>query len=180
VLQALGRYGEALAVYQAVEPVYSEALGAHHNFVLFARRLHAIYLANLERWNEALKAIESVYAIEQETLGLSHMQTVSTRSAQIGIEIAVKRNGDQADELREIIGTLSPVTGPGNSWTLFARYRLSRLLFQRGRMDEAQAEIVDTIAQFDQMTDPGHCLLRSATGLLDAIEGRPTSEKLTV
>jgi hypothetical protein len=64
--------------------------------------------------------------------------------------------------------------------TLFARYRLSRLLLQSGHADEARAEILDTIAQFDLMTDPTHGLLRSAKALLSAIEGHPTSDTLIV
>ena len=157
-----------------------EILGADHDWVLNARRYPAICLANLQRWDEALQEIESLYAILEKTLGLSGIQAVSTRSAKIGIEIAARRNVDRADELREIIGTLTAATGPSTKRTLVARYRFSRLLFQRGRIEEAQAEIVDTIAQFDQMTDPGDCLLRSAKGLLDAIEERPTSATLIV
>ena len=148
--------------------------------MLIVRRYHAICLANLERWDEALKEIESIYAIQEETLGLSDIQTVSTRSARIGIEIAAKRNVDHADELREIIDTLTAATGPSHERVLFAHYRLSRLLFQSGHVDEARAEIVDMIAQFDPITDPGHSLLRSAKALLDAIEGRSISETLIV
>jgi hypothetical protein len=49
---------------------------------------------------------------------------------------------------------------------------------RRSRLE--QAEIVDTIGHFDQMTDPGHSLLRSAKGSLESIEGRPTSAALTM
>jgi tetratricopeptide (TPR) repeat protein len=173
VLQDLGRYGEALAEYETTEPIYSETLGARHDDVLVGRRYHAICLANLERWDEALREIESVYAIEQERFA-------ETRSVQIGIEIAAECNVDHADELRKIIDALTATRGASHQSTLRARYRLTRLLFQRRRVDEARAEIVDTIGHFDQMTDPGHSLLRSAEGLLEAIEGCPTSAALTV
>jgi hypothetical protein len=64
--------------------------------------------------------------------------------------------------------------------TLFARYRLSRFMFQSGHANQARAEIIDTIAHFDQMTDPNHTLLRSANALLEAIEGHSISETLIV
>ena len=63
---------------------------------------------------------------------------------------------------------------------LFARYRLSRFLLQSGHADQARAEIIDTIADFDPKTDPSHTLLRSAKALHDAIEGHSISETLIV
>ena len=98
----------------------------------------------------------------------------------IGIEIAAKRNVDVEGELREVIAILSTARGTSANATLIARYRLSRILFQRGHAAEARAEIVDTIAHFDPATDPVHAPLRSAKALLDMIEGRPNTEKLIV
>jgi eukaryotic-like serine/threonine-protein kinase len=159
----------------------AEERGAHHPETLSTRHLHAFCLGNLERWEEALKEIKSVYAMRHEAFGLSDVQTVSTRSAQIGIEIAAHRNVvDHIQELRGIIDTLTAARGPNHQNTLIARYRLSRHLFQHGQVYEARAEIVDTIGHFDRMTDPSHLLLSSAIRLLDATEGHPISEKLTV
>jgi hypothetical protein len=63
---------------------------------------------------------------------------------------------------------------------LFARYRLSRPLFQQGRSGQARLEITNTITYFDPGADPRHILLRAAKTLLELIDVHPTSETLIV
>jgi tetratricopeptide (TPR) repeat protein len=179
VLSDCGRYGEALTQIDDFAPVQAEVSGARHPDTRATRYLHAICLANLGRWDEALSELEPLYETRAETLGASHIATVLTRSTCMGIEIAAMCDVDPS-ELREVIRILTAATGPRSRWSLLARYRLSRLLLQRGDAEQARTEIVDTIAQFDPMTDPGHSLLRSATALLDAIEGHPTKSALIV
>jgi hypothetical protein len=94
------------------------------------------------------------------------------------IEIAANGNLGLGGEMREIVGILTTTTGTSFTGTLFARYRLSRLLFQDRRFEEARAEIEHTITDFDPLTDPCHCLLRSCKVLLNAVEGHPINENL--
>jgi hypothetical protein len=180
VLIDLRRYADALLEIDDFAPVKAEVKGVDHPHTLATRYLRAVCLANLARWDEAVSEIESLYPIQVETLGASHIETVLTRSARIGIDIAARRDADLTSKLREVISVLTVATGPKSKGTLFARYRLSRLLLQRGHADQARAEIVDTIAHFDPITDPGDSLLRSARALLDAIDGHPTTEALIV
>ena len=137
-------------------------------------------LGQTGRWDEALQEIDAILPIQTETLGPSHLQTILSRSARIGIEIAARRNVDRIDELRTIVAALIVIAGPHSERTLLARYRLARLVLQQGRAAEARAEIADQIAQFDPMTDPGHRLLRSVKALRDMIDEHPTEETLIV
>jgi tetratricopeptide (TPR) repeat protein len=180
VLGDLGRFQDALLEIDEFGPVQVEVSGARHPHTLRTRLLHAVCLANLACWDEALSEVGSQYPIQVETLGAAHVETVLTNSARMGIEIAANRDVRPASELRETIRILTMAAGATWMGTLFARYRLSRLLLQGGDAEQARAEILDTIAHFDPMTDPGHSLLRSAKALLSAIEGHPASDTLIV
>jgi hypothetical protein len=108
-LSGCGRYGEALAEINDFAPVQAEVSAARHPHTLATRYLHAVCLANLARWDEALSELESLslYVIQAETLGTSHIATVLTRSARMGIEIAAMCDVDPSSELREVVRILT-------------------------------------------------------------------------
>ena len=173
VLRSLGRYGEALTEIDAFAPVEAEVRGERHPGTLTTRYLRASVLQPLGRYGEALAEIDAFAPVEAEVKGERHPGTLGTRSWRIGVEIAARHNGDWISELQGIIRDLTRTTSATSRATLAARYRLARLLHQRGRSDEARAEAVDLIASFDRATAPTHVLLCSARVLLDMIEGRP-------
>ena len=131
----------------------------------------------LSRLNGAV-APKANLPIQAEVSGDRHPATLTTRSLRLGVEIAKSANVQYETELREIISALLTAYSPSARQTLSARYRLSRLLFQRGDATEARTMIIETISHFDQHTDPSHRLLRSAKALLDMIDGRVTEQKL--
>jgi hypothetical protein len=92
------------------------------------------------------------------------------------MDIAARKNVDSEPELRSIIKLLAG--SPSKITTLRTRYRLARLLFQSGRIQEAREEISDVIAHFDVATAPNHVVLRAAKTLQKMIDGEPTDDAL--
>jgi hypothetical protein len=184
VLSELGRQGDTLAEMDVVKAEYVEALGATHPFVLVARHLRAECLARLERWDDALEEINDIEQLEIDRLAPQRWISLVIRSLRIGIEIATHRNGDHEDELRDIANAMTAATSQSSQRTLWTRYRLGRLLFQRGRTKRSRAavrkEIIDVIAHFDLLTSTSHTLLRSTNVLLALIDGHSVDENLEV
>jgi tetratricopeptide (TPR) repeat protein len=179
VLLESGRYNDALAEIDAFIRTQAEVLGAHHPITLCTARFRARCLANLGHWDEALGEIETLSRLEES--GAPETEKALTRLAKVEIEIAARWDVAHHDsELREIIRLLTLARGSSFTRTLAARYWLSQHLLQSGHTREARTEITNTINQFDQMTDPGHRLLRSAKALLDVIEGHSINETLVV
>ena len=180
VLSDLGRHGEALAEIDALALVMAEVNGGRHPYTLATHYLRAVVLSDLGRYGEALAEIDAFAPVHAEVIGECHPHALATRSLRIGIEIAEKRNVDRVAELRDIIASLDAVTGATSRLTLWARYRLARLLFQQGHLAEARTEVTAAIQSFDPATDPGDILLRSTRALLDMIDGKPTEAGLIV
>jgi hypothetical protein len=180
VLGNLGRHGEALAEIDAFAPIEVEVRGDRHPDTLVTRSLRAQVLSNLGRHGEALAEIDAFAPVQVEVRGDRHRDTLATVSLRIGIEIADMRNIDRVAELRRTIHELDAAVGKNAATTLFARYRLARLLLQQGHTGEARAEITDVISCFDPATDPGHILLRSAKALLAIADGGSARVELTV
>ena len=180
VLSSLGRYGDALAELDAFAPIEAEVKGERHPDTLSTRSLRAKVLSNLGRYGDALAELDAFAPIYAEVQGARHPHTLITRSLRIGIEIAAKRNIDRVVELNELISELGRATGKASERTLFARYRLARLLLQQGHTEVACAEVTRVIEDFDRATAHEHVLLRSAKVLLDMTEGRPAASTLVV
>jgi tetratricopeptide (TPR) repeat protein len=176
VLQDLGRYDEALEEIDAFTPIQVEVIGTRHPNVLTTRYLRASVLQNLGRYDEVLKEIDAFAPIEVEVKGARHPDVLATRSLRIGMDIAARKNVDSEPELRSIIKLLAG--SPSKITTLRTRYRLARLLFQSGRIQEAREEISDVIAHFDVATAPNHVVLRAAKTLQKMIDGEPTDDAL--
>ena len=174
----LGRYDDALKQIDDFAPIQAEVLGSRHPDAFATRFLRAQALSNLGRYDDALKEIDDFAPTQGEVLGSRHPYVLVTRSLRIGIAIATNFNHDFEGELRSIIGTLASVTNA--VWALRSRYRLSRLLFNAGRLDEARSEVLATMASFDTSTAPTHELLRACRTLLAMIDGTPTKNKLIV
>ena len=176
----VGHSDQALVRIDHVLTQAREFLASRDTAILDAQTYRAQVLDRLGRYAEALAEIDAFAPIHVEMLGERHPDTLTMRSLRIGIEIAGQQNIDREAELRQIIRDLAKATGTTARNTLSARYRLARLLFQQGQSAAAHAEIVGVVASFDQATDPGHDLLRSATLLRDMIEGHPVTGTLIV
>jgi hypothetical protein len=181
VISHLGRYADALAEIDAFMSEYVEALGSRHPFGLTAKSIRAECLANLGRWDDAISEMSAIDGSQEETSGLPpDLRTLILKSLRTGIEIASNRNVNCEAELGKTIRAIAIIAGKDAMETLWARYRLGRLLLESGRAKKAKAEIADVIARFDPLLDPGHILVRGTKALLGLTEGQPFDGKLPV
>jgi tetratricopeptide (TPR) repeat protein len=176
----LGRYGEALTEIETFAPIEAEVRGDRHPDTLTTRALRALALSNLGRYGEALTELEILLPIWSDVMGDRHPSSIALRSFQIGVEIAAKRNIDHSGELRKIIHALIDLAGPRVERTLYARYRLARLLQRQGETDAARIEATQVIADFDPATASTHVLRRSVECLLSMIDGGPEDSALVI
>jgi tetratricopeptide (TPR) repeat protein len=177
-LIGLGRYEEGLAEIDSFAATQIQELGSSHTSVLATRELRAVALTGLGRHDEAKLEVEDSMPSLLGRPGPHHPYELIIRSARIGVDIESGLDVDHTSDLRIIIEGLTTEIGATAQETLLAHYRLARMLFSSGQIDDARVEIMDTINQFNQKTSLNHEVLRSARALLDIIDGKPTDVSL--
>jgi tetratricopeptide (TPR) repeat protein len=140
-LQALGRYGEALAEIDAFAPIQAEVQGVRHPDTLTTRYLRASVLQSLGRCGEALAEIDALAPIQTEVRGAQHPDTLTTRYLRASVLRVLGRYGEALAEIDAFAPVSAEVQGARHPATLTTRYLRASVLLDLGRYGEALAEI---------------------------------------
>ncbi|MEX0879789.1 MAG: serine/threonine-protein kinase [Thermoanaerobaculia bacterium] len=122
-------YGEALALFRAIDPKHFEVGKCLNGFALIASRRG--------KYAEAEKTMEEVEALFREVLGEKHSFTWQIRGNRAS-QIKLQGRLEEAENLeREVAAKIGELNGKGSSEAVDARSRLGETLRRRGRADEA-------------------------------------------
>ena len=143
---SVGRFGEAIELFEQVLDERERLLGADHPDTLNTRSNLASVYDSVGRFGEAIELFEQVLDDQERVLGPDHPNTLTVRN---NLALAYKSVGrfDEAIELfKRVLADQERVLGPDHPYTLTARNNLAVAYRSVGRFDEA-------IELFEQVLD---------------------------
>ena len=143
---SVGRFGEAIELFEQVLAEQERVLGPDHPDTLSVRNNLAVAYDSVGRFGEAIELFEQVLDDQERVLGPDHPNTLTVRN---NLALAYKSVGrfDEAIELfKRVLADQERVLGPDHPYTLTARNNLAVAYRSVGRFDEA-------IELFEQVLD---------------------------
>jgi len=137
VLGSLGKYREAVEVFERAVEIHSRIFGADHAFTLHCLEGLGLSYINLGRPNEATALFEDAFDLSKPALGLEHPRTLSYM-APVAWGLVNNREFEKAVKLsRQLLEVNQRVLGPEHIRTLQGMEVLAASLDSIGRGKEA-------------------------------------------
>ena len=163
---ALGRFGEAVALYEEILRLRVRVLGSEHPDTLESGNNLALGFRDLGRYEEAFELDEETLRIRERVLGSEHPDTLESRS---NLALSYRALGRYEEAVRldeETLGLRGRVLGSEHPDTLRSRSNLASGYGALGRNEEAVTLIEDTLLIMDRVLGPEHPdALRSRSNL---------------
>ena len=135
----LGRYKEALEIYQTVYERSRKALGPEHPHTVITQSKIAGALRNLGRYEEALTIYQEVYKKEKKIPGPEHPFTLITLSDMATVLRDLDRYEEALAIYRSVYEKEKKVLGAEDLHTLETQSKMAAALGKLGRHEEAIA-----------------------------------------
>ena len=137
--RSVGRFGEAIELFERVLADQERVLGPDHPDTLATRNNLAHACRSVGRFGEAIDAWEELLPDCQRVLGADHPVTLTTRNNLAGAYDSVGRLADAIDAWEELLPDCQRVLGPDHPDTLGVRDNLAGAYDSVGRL----AEVID-------------------------------------
>ncbi len=156
LLRTQGKTDRALAHYDQVVALWTEALGAAHPNVAIARSSRASGLSRAGRNEEAVAEYRAALDELEGSLGPEH-PTVSAALVNLGITLKNLGRWEEAEAvMRRSVAIDAELFGPEHLKTADRREALGRLLTRRGQGAAALVEHEVASKAYSEHLDPGH------------------------
>ncbi len=173
VLQAQGKYEEALKSYEEVYEIIKRVLGPEHPNTLATRNNMARVLFKQGKYEEALQAHHEVYEVEKHVFGPEHPNTLTTRN-NMALVLDKQRKYKEALEIhQEVYEIQRRVLGSEHPDTLTTRYNMAGVLYNQGKFEEALQAYQEVYNMSKSVLGPDHPITKTvyrAFELVQALE----------
>ena len=143
---SVGRFAEAIELFEQVLDEHKRLLGADHPYTLTTRNNLAGAYLSVGRFSEAIDAWEELLPDCQRVLGADHPVTLTVRSNLARAYESVGRFAEAIELYERVLADQERVLGPDHPDTLTTRHNLAGAYHSAGRFDEA-------IELFEQVLD---------------------------
>ena len=133
----VGRFGEAIELYERVLADQEQVLGPDHPDTLITRNNLAGAYDSAGRFGEAIELYKRVLADQERVLGPDHPDTLTTRNNLAGAYEDVGRFGEAIELYEQVLAEQERVLGPDHPDTLNVRDNLAVAYDSVGRLAEA-------------------------------------------
>ena len=135
--KSVGRFGEAIELFEQVLDERERVLGADHPDMLAVRNNLAGAYESAGRFGEAIELFEQVLADRVRVLGVDHPYTLNTRNSLAVAYDAVGRFGEAIELFEQVLADRVRVLGVDHPDTLNTRNNLAGAYYSVGRFGEA-------------------------------------------
>ena len=152
----VGRFGEAIELYERVLADQEQVLGPDHPDTLTTRNNLAVAYHSAGRFGEAIELCERVLADQERVLGPDHPDTLITRNNLAGAYDSAGRFGEAIELLGRVLAEQERVLGPDHPDTLTTRNNLAGAYEDVGRFGEAIELYEQVLAEQERVLGPDH------------------------
>ena len=134
---SVGRFGEAIELFEQVLAEQERVLGPDHPDTLSVRNNLAVAYDSVGRFGEAIELFEQVLDECKRLLGADHPDTLNTRSNLASAYRSVGSFGEAIELYERVLADRVRVLGPDHPDTLTTRNNLAVAYYSVGRFGEA-------------------------------------------
>ena len=153
---SVGRFGEAIELFEQVLAEQERVLGPDHPDTLSVRNNLAVAYDSVGRFGEAIELFEQVLDERERLLGADHPDTLNTRSNLASVYDSVGRFGEAIELFEQVLDDQERVLGPDHPNTLTVRNNLALAYKSVGRFDEAIELFKRVLADQERVLGPDH------------------------
>jgi len=153
---SVGRFGEAIELYERVLAKRERVLGADHPDTLTTRNNLAAAYGSVGRFGEALELFERVLAERERVLGADNPDTLKTRNNLALAYLSVGRFGEAIELYEQVLAERERVLGADNPDTLNTRNNLAGAYDSVGRLAEAIDTWEELLPDCQRVLGPDH------------------------
>ena len=153
---SVGRFGEAIELYERVLAERERVLGADHPDTLTTRNNLAAAYGSVGRFGEALELFERVLAERERVLGADNPDTLKTRNNLALAYLSVGRFGEAIELFERVLAERERVLGADNPDTLNTRNNLAGAYDSVGRLAEAIDTWEELLPDCQRVLGPDH------------------------
>ena len=135
--KSVGRFGEAIELYEKVLGERERVLGADHPDTLSVRNNLAVAYDSVGRFGEAIELFEQVLADRVRVLGADHPDTLSVRNNLAVTYDSVGRFGEAIELYEQVLDERKRLLGADHPDTLTGRNNLASAYYSVGSFGEA-------------------------------------------
>ena len=154
--RSVGRFGEAIELFEQVLAERERVLGADHPDTLKTRDSLAGAYRSVGRFGEAIDAWEELLPDCQRVLGADHPDTLNTRNNLAGAYKSVGRFGEAIELYEQVLAERERVLGPDHPDTLTVRNNLAGAYKSVGRLAEAIDELEKLLPDCQRVLGADH------------------------
>jgi len=154
--ESVGRFGEAIELFERVLAERERVLGADHPDTLETRNNLAGAYCSVGRFGEAIELYEQVLDEHERVLGADHPDTLTVRSNLAGAYRSVGRFGEAIELFEQVLAERERVLGPDHPDTLTVRNNLAVAYDSAGRLAEAIDELEKLLPDCQRVLGPDH------------------------
>ena len=152
----VGRFGEAIELYERVLADRVRVLGPDHPDTLTTRNNLAFAYHSAGRFDDAIELYEQVLADRVRVLGPDHPDTLATRNNLAGAYHSAGRFDEAIELYEQVLADRVRVLGPDHPKTLTTRNNLAGAYRFAGRFDEAIELFERVLADRVRVLGPDH------------------------
>ena len=152
----VGRFGEAIELYERVLADQEQVLGPDHPDTLTTRNNLAVAYRSAGRFGEAIELFERVLAEQERVLGSDHPDTLITRNNLAGAYDSAGRFGEAIELYKRVLADQERILAPDHPETLTARNNLAGAYYSVGRFGEAIELFERVLAEREKLLGPDH------------------------
>ena len=154
--RSVGRFAEAIELFEQVLDEHKRLLGADHPYTLNIRNNLAGAYRSVGRFGEAIELFERVLAERERVLGPDHPDTLITRNNLAAAYLSVGRFGEAIELFERVLDECKRLLGPDHPDTLITRNDLAVAYYSVGRFGEAIELFERALAEHERVLGPDH------------------------
>ena len=153
---SVGRFGEAIELFEQVLAKRKRLLGPDHPDTLTVRNNLAAAYASVGRFGEAVELFEQVLAKRERVLGADHPDTLNARNNLAAAYGSVGRFGEAVELFEQVLAERKRLLGPDHPDTLGVRNNLALAYLSVGRLAEAIDAWEELLPDCQRLLGPDH------------------------
>ena len=154
--RSVGRFGEAIELFERVLADQERVLGPDHPDTLATRNNLAHACRSVGRLAEAIDAWEELLPDCQRVLEADHPDTLTVRNNLAVAYLSVGRFGDAVELFERVLAERERVLGPDHPDTLTTRHNLAGAYYSVGRFGDAVELFEQVLDERERVLGPDH------------------------